>query len=96
MLSHPKEVLSRLPIEDLQLLQILKDAEPGMGKKAYHTSQVMTMAMLGLADQSEIDDGDRNDFDAFIPYVAPPKVGRNDPCPCGSGKKYKNCCGRGN
>ena len=24
-----------------------------------------------------------------------PKVGRNDPCPCGSGKKYKNCCGKG-
>jgi preprotein translocase subunit SecA len=23
-----------------------------------------------------------------------PKTGRNDPCPCGSGKKYKNCCGR--
>lgn len=23
-----------------------------------------------------------------------PKIGRNDPCPCGSGKKYKNCCGR--
>ncbi|MCK4615683.1 MAG: SEC-C domain-containing protein [Pirellulales bacterium] len=22
------------------------------------------------------------------------KVGRNDPCPCGSGKKYKNCCAR--
>ena len=21
------------------------------------------------------------------------KIGRNDPCPCGSGKKYKNCCG---
>lgn len=27
------------------------------------------------------------------PYVAPPKVGRNDPCPCGSGKKFKKCCG---
>lgn len=26
--------------------------------------------------------------------VKPPKVGRNDPCPCGSGKKYKYCCGR--
>ena len=25
---------------------------------------------------------------------AAPKVGRNDPCPCGSGKKHKNCCGR--
>jgi preprotein translocase subunit SecA len=23
-----------------------------------------------------------------------PKVGRNEPCPCGSGKKFKNCCGR--
>ncbi|HAL74465.1 MAG TPA: SEC-C domain-containing protein [Clostridiales bacterium] len=23
------------------------------------------------------------------------KIGRNDPCPCGSGKKYKNCCGKG-
>ena len=23
-----------------------------------------------------------------------PKAGRNDPCPCGSGKKFKNCCGR--
>ena len=23
------------------------------------------------------------------------KVGRNEPCPCGSGKKYKKCCGRG-
>jgi uncharacterized protein YecA (UPF0149 family) len=23
-----------------------------------------------------------------------PKVGRNDPCPCGSGKKYKRCCGQ--
>jgi uncharacterized protein YecA (UPF0149 family) len=22
-----------------------------------------------------------------------PKVGRNDPCPCGSGKKFKQCCG---
>ena len=22
------------------------------------------------------------------------KIGRNDPCPCGSGKKYKNCCGQ--
>lgn len=25
---------------------------------------------------------------------AKPKVGRNDPCPCGSGKKYKHCCGK--
>ncbi|HHZ11742.1 MAG TPA: preprotein translocase subunit SecA, partial [Acholeplasmataceae bacterium] len=28
------------------------------------------------------------------PVVRKDKVGRNDPCPCGSGKKYKHCCGR--
>lgn len=27
-------------------------------------------------------------------YVRENKVGRNDPCPCGSGKKYKKCCGK--
>jgi preprotein translocase subunit SecA len=35
------------------------------------------------------------DDDAQKPHVnAMPKVGRNDPCPCGSGKKYKQCHGR--
>ncbi len=29
-----------------------------------------------------------------IVTAAPKKIGRNDPCPCGSGKKYKKCCGR--
>jgi preprotein translocase subunit SecA len=30
-----------------------------------------------------------------MPIKVGPKIGRNDPCPCGSGKKYKNCHGRG-
>jgi hypothetical protein len=29
------------------------------------------------------------------PLIREPKIGRNDPCPCGSGKKYKKCCGKG-
>jgi SWIM/SEC-C metal-binding protein len=28
------------------------------------------------------------------PKIAEKKVGRNEPCPCGSGNKYKKCCGR--
>ncbi|MBL7180804.1 MAG: PBPRA1643 family SWIM/SEC-C metal-binding motif protein [Pseudomonadota bacterium] len=28
------------------------------------------------------------------PKIADKKVGRNEPCPCGSGKKYKKCCGK--
>ena len=29
-----------------------------------------------------------------MPAKADPRIGRNDPCPCGSGKKYKNCHGQ--
>ena len=29
-----------------------------------------------------------------VPYVADKKPGRNDPCPCGSGKKFKHCHGK--
>lgn len=30
----------------------------------------------------------------ITPTIATDKIGRNDPCPCGSGKKYKKCCGQ--
>ena len=35
-----------------------------------------------------------NQGPAQQPVKVAKKIGRNDPCPCGSGKKYKNCCGR--
>ncbi len=35
-----------------------------------------------------------SDYVAPKPFVREPKIGRNDPCPCGSGKKYKKCCGK--
>jgi hypothetical protein len=55
----------------------------------------------GLAASPLMDDDDTGPEpfmdDHFAPAQAPfvnpaPKVGRNDPCPCGSGKKYKKCC----
>ena len=39
--------------------------------------------------------GDGSDKNRTVRKTAAQKVGRNDPCPCGSGKKYKKCCGRG-
>ena len=40
------------------------------------------------------DDHEHEHAHAPRPYVrAEPKVGRNDPCVCGSGKKFKKCCG---
>ena len=38
---------------------------------------------------------DGTDKARTVRKTASQKVGRNDPCPCGSGKKYKKCCGRG-
>ncbi|MBP7094510.1 MAG: YchJ family protein [Spirochaetia bacterium] len=37
---------------------------------------------------------DEGEIEPTTVVRAVPKVGRNDPCPCGSGKKYKQCCGR--
>ena len=39
-------------------------------------------------------DRDTRERQVTAPIRAEKTVGRNDPCPCGSGKKYKNCCGR--
>jgi len=49
----------------------------------------------GDGDEFGFDDGPEDPEDDFVvrPIVhGDPKVGRNDPCPCGSGKKYKKCC----
>ena len=44
---------------------------------------------------SRIRDSFLKELDKVAPVVKnAPQVGRNDPCPCGSGKKYKNCCGK--
>lgn len=47
-------------------------------------------------DEWENDEGDYfNPYEEKKPYLrVEPKIGRNNPCPCGSGKKYKNCCAK--
>jgi preprotein translocase subunit SecA len=49
---------------------------------------------MGFSQDQTQTDGE--ELELVIPSARreSPKVGRNDPCPCGSGKKYKNCCGR--
>ena len=48
-------------------------------------AQLQAEGMEGAEEEPEI---------SFTFHNETPKVGRNDPCPCGSGKKYKKCCGR--
>ena len=45
------------------------------------------------APEGQVEDDFRFGTDAPMPHLrAAPKVGRNDPCPCGSGRKFKKCC----
>ena len=60
--------------------------------------------MLKIIDSGQklpyFEDGPFTDDYPFDDYYVPqepvvrqsPKIGRNDPCPCGSGKKFKKCC----
>lgn len=56
-------------------------------------------SVFGRMEKEDCFDDDEfnasRDYEIIEPYIRQePKVGRNDPCPCGSGKKYKKCCGR--
>lgn len=59
--------------------------------------QVIALMAAGLMSAHEYFRKERED-DLGVPAPesrrSTPKIGRNDPCPCGSGKKYKKCCGR--
>ncbi|PYJ00505.1 MAG: preprotein translocase subunit SecA, partial [Verrucomicrobia bacterium] len=67
-------------------------AAPTAGAPAHARQPQPVGAMAGVA----VGDGDGADEVSIdLPIRRSiPKVGRNEPCPCGSGKKYKNCCGR--
>jgi hypothetical protein len=65
-----------------------------MGEEFRERWQAAGLRLPDAADDfPELDSGPVIDLPP-APYIAPPKVGRNDPCPCGSGKKYKKCCGK--
>ncbi len=63
-----------------------------------YTHILTTWAGYNEAEEEEQIDDELNDYDspAFLQEKtinSEPKIGRNNPCPCGSGKKYKKCCG---
>lgn len=70
----------------------LKQAAPEMPRSYnYQTSKA---AVPGQEAQQRAASAPQGEQQKTSPIKAAPKVGRNDPCPCGSGKKFKNCHGR--
>ena len=68
--------------------------EAGEAKKSEYIDEDVVRAMQGggeLPEEAQVPDRESKPQTVRRDH---PKVGRNDPCPCGSGKKYKNCCGK--
>ena len=58
-------------------------------KMLYGNTEMEKMAEKAIKNSGKTDENTKKE-----PVKSDKKVGRNDPCPCGSGKKYKNCCGK--
>lgn len=63
----------------------------GEGRKDEYVDEDMQDAGQGMPTGTKVPERERKQETVRREQ---PKIGRNDPCPCGSGKKYKHCCGR--
>ena len=68
-----------------------EDAATGKAKSSATLEQAIEVIVAGVAELYELTLAQRYRVEAV--RHAAPKVGRNDPCPCGSGKKFKHCHG---
>jgi hypothetical protein len=84
-----------------RMLEAMRERQPPIDDVAVATSWWSAFEkhfVDGALEEDWDDDDDWDDERQLIepvqPYRAPATVGRNAPCPCGSGKKFKKCCGR--
>jgi len=85
--SVKNEVTRVLMTVRVQSSEQLEEAAEAMESRAEHIANVTYTAPT---ETGEVE----TTVDAATQAVAVPRVGRNDPCPCGSGKKYKHCHGK--
>ena len=89
-------------LEELDLEDITEDsdikAEFDFEKLLWNMHEAKAEWLYGLDEWSNIfDDNKRKEIKKAFnrsKMVTSNKIGRNEPCPCGSGKKYKKCCGK--
>ncbi|HEY5465414.1 MAG TPA: preprotein translocase subunit SecA [Clostridia bacterium] len=76
----------------IQRKSTVKDVSEGFGSSGYDGSEA---AQEKSAEGPQLRTNAPAESESRTPVKrSSAKVGRNDPCPCGSGKKYKNCCGK--
>ncbi len=87
------KLLQRISKEIVSFLN--KGFLPEMERQEVKEAQLPESEAKKLQTSRGGEGGARPGMKGGAPIHVEKKVGRNDPCPCGSGKKYKNCCGRG-
>ncbi|MCM1293331.1 MAG: preprotein translocase subunit SecA [Bacteroides sp.] len=85
--ANPDEQTANRPAPEVQRAM----PENQVNRAQYRTSRE---GLPGEAAQRAAASARQGERTPNVPVTAGPKVGRNDPCPCGSGKKFKNCHGR--
>ena len=92
--SVKNEVTKVLMTVKVQSGEQLEQAAEEMENRAENITNVTYTAPTETGEVETTLDSESQRRASAIPADEVPRVGRNDPCPCGSGKKYKNCHGR--
>jgi preprotein translocase subunit SecA len=96
------EMIARIESESTELifkLQPVKEEEKlrgvfsSLSQEMYHP-EAGGFENISQGEKEASPEPSRPSAAAPVPQPSQPKAGRNDPCPCGSGKKYKKCCGK--
>ena len=87
------EMVANIKVDVVRFLLNARKREDGMVSRQ-ESAQITNTSLEDTAIKS-LDGVTPSKTNTNTPVVhTEPKIGRNDPCPCGSGKKYKNCCGK--
>ncbi len=89
----PREGDENQPEEQRRQPEV-KQAAPEMPHNNNLNYRTSRPGLPGEEAQRQAASAPQNAPQRTMPVTAGPRIGRNDPCPCGSGKKYKNCHGR--
>ncbi len=86
------ELINEIKFNTIKTLQIIQFKVEAPEEEAQRMAQQIEMQRKFDEAARELNHYDNEDVDS--PEYGNKKVSRNDPCPCGSGKKYKQCCGK--
>jgi preprotein translocase subunit SecA len=89
-----RKVFTTYLLSQEQLESMLKDSKlQHEDMNAYVQAQALQVSQQDISAPPQFSGPYGDQGEKQRPIRVAPKVGRNDPCPCGSGKKYKKCCG---